>query len=184
MSTVSIGRPKADEYAEYYARYISRVPEGDLISMLREQAMETVGMLQSLSAEQANYAYAPGKWSVKEVVGHVTDAERIFGYRALRFARKDPTELPGFDENAFVENANFKTRTLPDLLEEFQVVRASSIHLAKNLEADALEHRGSANGHGITVRALLYIIAGHERHHADLLRERYLVLLRERHLVR
>jgi uncharacterized damage-inducible protein DinB len=174
MSTAPIGRPKADEHAEYYARYISRVPEGDLISMLREQAMETVGMLQGLSAEQANYAYAPGKWSVKEVVGHVTDAERIFGYRALRFARKDPTELPGFDENSFVENANFKTRTLPDLLEEFQVVRASSIHLAKNLETDALECRGSANGHGISVRALLYIIAGHERHHADLLRERYL----------
>lgn len=174
MNTLTIPRPQADEHAEYYARYISRVPEGDLISMLREQALETVSMLQGLTPEQADYAYAPGKWSVKEVVGHLSDCERVFGYRALRFARNDPTELPGFDENTYVENANFKTRTLADLLEEFQVVRASSIHLAKNLDPDVLERRGSANGHGISVRALLYIIAGHERHHADLLRERYL----------
>lgn len=174
MTATTIPRPQADEHSAYYARYIAKVPDGDLVSLLREQAMETVALLQGLSPEQANYAYAPGKWTVKEVIGHLTDAERIFGYRALRFARQDPTELPGFDENAYVTNANFGARSLADLLEELQVVRASSIHLAKNLDADALARRGSANGNPISVRALFYIIAGHERHHAELLRERYL----------
>jgi len=174
MSAVTIPRPQADEHAPYYGRYIERVPDGDLISLLRDQAMDTVNLLQGLSPEQADFAYAPGKWSIKEVVGHITDAERVFGYRALCFARRDKTPLPSFDENLYVENANFRTRTLGDLLEEFQVVRASTIHLAKNLDPNAFEERGTASGHGITVRALLYVIAGHERHHAELLRERYL----------
>jgi len=174
MTAVTIPRPQADEHAPYYSRYISQVPDGDLISLLREQAMETVNLLQGLTPEQADYAYAPGKWSVKEVIGHITDAERVFDYRALCFARKDKTPLPSFDENLYVENANFKTRTLTDLLEEFQVVRASTIHLASNLDPASFEERGTASGHGITVRALLYVIAGHERHHAELLRERYL----------
>lgn len=170
----TIVRPNADEFYDYYGRYIAKVPDGNLISLLREQAVETVTMLQDLTPQQANYAYAPGKWTVKEVVGHISDAERIFAYRALRIARHDETPMESFDENAYVTNANFGSRTLPDLLEELQVVRASTIHLAKNLDADALALRGTASGHGISVRALFYIIAGHERHHADLLRERYL----------
>jgi len=174
MSTILIPRPGADEHIDYYARYIAKVPDGDLISMLREQAVETMNLMQDLPPAKADYAYAPGKWTVKQVVGHVTDAERIFGYRALRFARQDPTELPGFDENAYVDHANFNDRTLIDLLDEFQVVRASTIQFAKNLDPAAYERRGSANGNPISVRALLYIIAGHERHHVELLRERYL----------
>jgi uncharacterized damage-inducible protein DinB len=174
MSTIMIPRPHADEHVEYYARYIAKVPDGDLISLLREQAVETVNLLQDVSPAKADFAYAPGKWTIKQVVGHISDAERVFGYRALRFARQDPTELPGFDENAYVDNANFTDRTLPDLLDELQVVRASTIHFAKNLDPAAFERRGSANGNQISVRALLYIIAGHERHHAELLRERYL----------
>ena len=170
----TIVRPNADEFYDYYGRYIAKVPDGNLIGLLREQAVETVTMLQDLTPQQANYAYAPGKWTVKEVVGHISDAERIFAYRALRIARRDETPMESFDENMYVTNANFGKRTLPDLLEELQVVRASTIHLAKNLDAKALALRGTASGHGVSVRALFYIIAGHERHHADLLRERYL----------
>src|SRR5881392_2902635 len=127
MPIASIPRPRTDEHAPYYSRYIELVPEGDLVSMLRDQVEETVSLLRGLSPEKADYAYGPGKWTVKEVIGHLIDGERIFAYRALRFARKDPTDLPGFDENAYVANANFNRRTLADLLEEFQVVRASTI---------------------------------------------------------
>lgn len=174
MSTVTIPRPKADEHVEYYSRYISQVPDGDLIATLRDQIMETVGMLRGLSPEKADYAYAPGKWTIKEVIGHLSDAERVFQYRALTFARAPGTALPGFDENAWVPAGNFGTRTLEDLLEEFQVVRAASVQLARHLDEETLTRRGSANGNDISVRALLYIIAGHERHHAALFRERYL----------
>jgi uncharacterized damage-inducible protein DinB len=174
VAPTTIERPQADEYYDYYGRYIAKVPDGGLISLLREQAVETVTMLQDLTPQQANHAYAPGKWTVKEVVGHISDAERIFAYRALRIARNDPTPLTTFDENAYVANGNFSSRSLPDLLEELQVVRASTIHLAKSMDPETLSRRGTASGHAISVRALFYIIAGHERHHADLLRERYL----------
>jgi hypothetical protein len=174
MTQATIVRPEADEFYEYYGRYIDKVPDADLISLLREQAVETVTTLQGLTTQQANYAYAPGKWTVKEVVGHISDAERIFAYRALRISRRDQTPMESFDENSYVANADFGRRSLGDLLEELQVVRASTIHLAKSLDADALTRRGTASGHGITVRALFYIIAGHERHHMDIVRERYL----------
>jgi hypothetical protein len=174
MNAVTIPRPQADEHVEYYGRYISQVPDGDLIAMLRDQVVETVGLLGGLSGAQADYAYAPGKWTIKEVVGHVSDAERVFQYRALTFARAPGASLPGFDENAWVPAGKFGERTLDDLLEEFQVVRAASVQLARHLDEETLKHRGSANGNDISVRALLYIIAGHERHHAALLRERYL----------
>jgi hypothetical protein len=173
-TAIAIARPESDEFYEYYEQYISKVPDGNLISLLREQAVETVTLLQDLSPQQANFAYAPGKWSIKEVIGHISDAERIFAYRALRIGRQDETPLASFDENAYVKHGNFGSRSLPDLLEEFQVVRASSIHLAKSMDAEALARRGTASGHGISVRALFYIIAGHERHHVGLLRERYL----------
>jgi hypothetical protein len=174
MSTVNIARPQADEHLEYYGRYISQVPEGDLIAMLRDQIVETVGLLRGLSPAQADYAYAPGKWTIKEVIGHLSDAERVFQYRALTFARSPGSALPGFDENAWVPAGNFGVRTLEDLLEEFQLVRAASVQLAQHLVEETLKNRGSANGNDISVRALLYIIAGHERHHVALLRERYL----------
>lgn len=176
MSTISgqtIARPNADEHSPYYAKYITQVPEGDLVSMLREQLMETAALLRGVG-DRADYAYAPGKWTIKEVVGHVSDVERVMSYRALRIARNDKTNLPGFDENAFVANASFGRRTVDDLVEELQVVRAATIHLAKHLDADELARRGTANGHEISVRALFYIIAGHERHHVALLRDRYL----------
>ena len=172
-STVTIPRPGADEHNPYYSKYIDQVPEGDLVSMLREQCMDTVAMLRGFSDEKANFAYAPGKWTVKEVIGHIADTERVFGYRALSIARNDKTNLPGFDENAWVPEGRFGARTLGDLLEEFQVVRASTVQFARHLSDEVLARRGSANGHTISVRALLYISAGHERHHVALFRERY-----------
>jgi hypothetical protein len=174
MSTTTIERPQADEHAPYYGKYIARVPDGDLTSLLREQLMDTVALLRGVAPDRADFAYGPGKWSIKEVVGHMIDVERVMAYRALRFARNDKTDLPGFDENAYAQFSGAASRTLGDLLEEFQVVRSSTIHLARHLSAEALARRGSANGTPASVRALLYIIAGHERHHAELLRERYL----------
>lgn len=173
MSATTISRPQAGEHAEYYSKYVTAVPDGDVVSLLREQSMETVALLRAVSPEKADFAYAPGKWTVKEVVGHIIDVERIMSYRALRFSRGDSTELPGFDENVYVANAGFGDRALADLLDELQVVRAATIHFVKHLGAEALLRRGKANGQEVTVRALIYIIAGHERHHAKLLRERY-----------
>jgi hypothetical protein len=167
-------RPKTDEHAPYYSRYIERVPNGNLLEVLRDQSMDTVALLRDVSPERANYAYAPGKWTVKEVVGHVIDAERVFAYRALRFGRNDPTELAGFEQDPYVPAGNFGDRTLGDLLEELQVVRAATIHLARHANDEVLSRRGVASGKEVSVRALFYIIAGHERHHVELLRERYL----------
>ena len=173
MTIPTIARPQADEHIPYYSKYIDRVPDGDLIAMLREQVMDTIGMLRKVPADREDYAYAPGKWSIKEVVGHIIDTERVMSYRALSIARDDPANLPGFDENAWVPAANFSRLTLGQLLEELEVVRASTIQLAKHLDAKALANRGSANGAAVTPRALFYIIAGHERHHVALFRERY-----------
>jgi hypothetical protein len=126
-----------------------------------------------LSEERARFAYAPGKWTIKDVVGHISDAERIFACRALRFARGDAQPLTGFDENAYVPAGRFGERRLSSLLDEFEVVRAASIHLLAHLNADELARRGVSNSNPITVRAIAYIIAGHERHHVKLLRDRY-----------
>lgn len=172
-TTPTIARPQADEHSPYYSKYIDQVPDGDLVSMLREQLMDTVALLRNVG-DRADYAYAPGKWTVKEVIGHISDTERVMSYRAMCIARNDKTNLPSFDENAFVASANFGRRTLGDLLEELQVVRSATIHLAKHLDGGELARRGMANGNEVSVRALFYIIAGHERHHVALLRDRYL----------
>lgn len=174
ISTTTIARPNADEHSAFYGRYIQLVPDGDIVSILRDQIAGTAGLLRSAPSDRADFAYAPGKWTLKQVVGHMTDVERVMSYRALRFSRNDTTELPGFDENDWVANSNFAGRTLSDLVDEFEAVRAATIHLAKHLDADASSRRGTANGQGVSVRALLYIIAGHELHHAALVRERYL----------
>jgi hypothetical protein len=173
MTTLAIERPKADEHSPYFSRYIDRVPEGDLIALLESQFAETLALLRRVPRDREDFAYAEAKWTVKEVVGHLSDSERVFAYRALRFARNDPTELASFDENAWVANAGFGRRPLSDLAEEFSVVRASTIRLAKSLNAGEFARRGVANGNGVSVRALFYIIAGHERHHVGLFRERY-----------
>ena len=173
MNTLTIGRPAADEHHEYYARYISRVPDGDLLDLLRQQVIETATALRAVPESRGDFAYAPGKWSIKKVIGHMSDVERVMSYRALTFARNDKTPLPGFDENQWAEDFDTNGRTLADLIDEFEVVRSNTIHFAKHLTSEEQARRGKANGQTVSVRALLYIIAGHERHHLGLLRERY-----------
>jgi hypothetical protein len=173
-TTMTTARPQADEHSAYYARYIERVPEGDVISILRDQVANTAALLRNAPSDRADFAYAPGKWTLKQVAGHMIDVERVMSYRALRFSRNDATELPGFEENDWVANANFRDRSLADLVDEYEAVRAATVHFAKHLDANVLMRRGTANGQGVSVRALLYIIAGHELHHLALIRERYL----------
>ena len=165
-----MNKPDSTEYAPYFEKYISLVPEGEIVVTLGKQIESTL----SLSAAQGDLRYAPGKWSVKEVIGHLIDAERIFAYRALRFARNDATPLPGFDENSFVDNAGFGSRSLADLAEEFEHTRKSNLYLFKSLDGDSSLRLGSASDNKISVRAIAYIIAGHESHHVGILRSRYL----------
>jgi uncharacterized damage-inducible protein DinB len=176
-SSVLTTRPADDEYLSYYGKYIARVPDGDLLAGLESQLEETVALLDEFGEAGAGTRYAPGKWSVKELVGHVADAERIFAYRALCAARGEGGGLPGFDENAYVENAGFDGRTLNSLMGELTAVRRATLSLFRNLRDDELTRRVTANGAPVSVRALAWIIAGHERHHVGLLRERYLPAL-------
>jgi uncharacterized damage-inducible protein DinB len=173
-TAVPIARPQTDEYTPYYGKYISLVPDGDLVEILRTQIGETLSLLRAIPEERASYRYAPGKWSIKEVVGHMADVERIMTYRALRIARGDATPLPGFDENAYVPAANFDARPLASLAHEFQEVRRATLAFFETLEPEAAARRGSANNNEISTRALAYIVAGHERHHVSILKERYL----------
>lgn len=166
--------PAATEFNPYYARYIARVPQGDIIAQLGKQAIETAALLESISADKAEHRYAPGKWSIKEVVGHLADAERVFTYRALRFARGDTNALHSFDENAYVPAGEFGRRSLPELAEELRAVRAATIALFKGLPEETMSRTGVASGSIVSVRALAWITAGHELHHVALLRERYL----------
>jgi uncharacterized damage-inducible protein DinB len=173
-----IARPQETEFAPYFGQYIEQVPDGDLLGLLGVQIADTDELLQGLSDEQAGFRYAEGKWSVRQVVGHMADTERIFCYRALCFARSEPNPLPGFDENAYVDAANFDERTLDALLDELRSVRAATLTLFRGLAAEAFERRGIANQREYSVRAIPWIIAGHERHHVALLRERYLAAMR------
>ena len=172
MPTTSM-RPAAGEYAPYYQRYLDRVPEGDLIGHLRRQGAEARGLLAPLDDARALYRYAPGKWSVKEVVGHMNDAERVFAYRALRMGRADTTPLAGFDEKAYTPAGRFDARPLAEIVREYEAVRAASLALFGGMDGEALLRRGTANGNEISVRALAWIAAGHELHHRKLLTERY-----------
>jgi uncharacterized damage-inducible protein DinB len=167
-----IPRPAPDEHLPYYGKYIALVGD-DAMSALREQGPQTVELLTGVDDAKALHRYAPGKWSVKEVLGHVIDGERVFGYRALRIARRDRTPMPGFDENQWVPAGGFDRRALADLVADFQATRAATLALFGSFDEEALVQRGVANGAEISVRALAHIIAGHELHHRGLLRERY-----------
>lgn len=169
----AITRPKPGEYAEMYEAYVGLVPDGDLPHILRADLAAFLDQIASLPPERADFRYAPDKWILKEVVGHVADTERILAYRALRVARGDTTPLAGYDENAYVANARFATRTMRSLLDELAHIRRGSIALFAGLSPETATRRGTANGYPVTVRALGYIIAGHARHHANIIRERY-----------
>jgi uncharacterized damage-inducible protein DinB len=169
-----IPRPDASEHLPYYGKYVDRVPDGDLLQTMRTQLDETLALVRGLPEERGGHRYAPGKWSIREVLSHVIDAERIFAYRALRIGRGDATPLASFDENAYAAASNADARTLADLAEELAHVRLGNLALFRSLDDEALARRGTASGGEVSVRALAWIIAGHERHHVALLRERYL----------
>jgi len=175
MSELIIKAPDAGEYPSFYETYVSLVPgEGGVVVALEQQLAEMLALLGGLSAAQADSRYAPGKWSVKELVGHVIDSERVFAYRALSFARGDTAPLPGFDQDVFAGHANFGACSVPDLAAEFEHVRRANLHLFRQFDEEAWGRRGVANNSEITVRALAYAIAGHELHHREILRTRYL----------
>lgn len=172
--SVTIARPGTEEYAPSYAGYITRVPDGELRGTLRAQLGATLALLRGIPESRGDHRYAADKWTIKEVIGHVIDTERIMAYRALRIARGDSTPLAGFEQNDYVSMGNFGQRTIANLAEELEVVRRSTIILLQHLDETALARRGTANGLPVTPRALAYIIAGHELHHVDILRTRYL----------
>jgi uncharacterized damage-inducible protein DinB len=166
-------RPTASDYAAPHARYVSLVPEEDVVSAIEQQSSETQRLLASVDEEAAARRYAEGKWSVKQVVGHMIDAEQIFAYRALAIARGESASLPAFDEDLYVSNANFDDWSLGDLAELYAVTRRATILFFRNLAEEAWDRRGSANNTPISVRAIAFVILGHERHHLSVLRERY-----------
>ena len=173
LSTIAIPRPAADEHLPYYGKYIALVPGDDAMPTLSSHIESWAPALRKLTDAQALHRYAPGKWSVKEVLGHVADGERVFTYRALRFARADATPLPGFDENMWVPNSGADQRPIADLADELRAVRAATVALFRSFDNEMLIRRGDANGAAISVRALAWICAGHAIHHHTLLRERY-----------
>ena len=168
-------RPAKDEYAEFYANYVSLVTETDIISALCNQPEDLKRLLAGVSAEKENFRYAENKWSVRELLGHIIDGERVFSYRALRISRNDATPLAGFEENFYVANSNFSNVKLADLIEEFALLRQSNVFLFKNLTGEMWKKTGTASEAVISVSALAFIMVGHVRHHANILRERYLI---------
>ncbi len=166
-------RPRESEYAPHHAAYVALVPEEDILSAMEQQSSETQKVLASLDETKAAYRYGDDKWSVKEVIGHIADAERIIGYRALAVARGEEQSLPGFDEKSYVANASFDDWKLGDLAEQYALVRRANIVFFKNLRKEVWDRRGTANAAPVSVRGLAYVIVGHERHHLQVLRERY-----------
>lgn len=170
-------KPSANESAQYYHYYINQNKGTDVLGNLEKQISQIKKAFASIPASKQNFRYAKGKWSIKELLGHLNDGERIFGYRALRVARKDLTPLPGFDENLYVKNAHFEKREMKSLLEEFVYLRKANIEMFKTFNAKELALKGTANSSPISVRALAYIISGHTMHHLEILKERYLCKL-------
>ena len=174
MSDSSLGRPEASEYAEYYGRYINLVPEADICAAMQAQTETTLEFLRALPASAGDTRYAPGKWSIKEIVGHLTDAERVFALRALFFARRDPAAMPGFEQDDWVNAATFAEQPLDELITEFEYVRRGNLYFFKHLSPEAWQRRGLANNNEFSVRACAYTMVGHERYHLEVLRTRYL----------
>ncbi len=168
-------RPQAGEFAAYYDRYISLVPDAaDILVFLEEQRRQMLLLLCGRTEADGDFRYAPGKWSLKEVVGHLNDAERIFTYRALRISRGDKTPMAGFEQDDYVRNGPFGHNSLADLIEDYIAVRRANISLFRGLDDAEWTRRGTASNNEVTVRALAYIIAGHELHHRRIIEEEYL----------
>jgi DinB superfamily len=167
-------RPRPGDYSTYYENYITLIGDEDILKILNDQSKKTQDILNSFSEHRGNYRYADGKWTVKEVVGHLLDTERVFAYRALCIARGEKKSLPGFDQNDYVSEGNFNRRELFDLNYEFRLLRESNLLLFRSFTPEMLKLKGFANESSVTVLAILFIIAGHEKHHMNVLREKYM----------
>jgi uncharacterized damage-inducible protein DinB len=170
---LAIARPEAGEYAPYYEKYISLVAGSDILTTLDAQRRQTMLLLSGRDEDEGNFRYAPEKWSAKEVLGHVCDTERIFAYRALRIARADQTPLASFEQDDYVKNGPFGRAPLAEVIEDYIAVRRATLTLLRNLDEAAWTRRGIASKNEVTVRALAYMIAGHELHHRRILQEKY-----------
>ncbi|MFI5309910.1 MAG: DinB family protein [Gemmatimonadales bacterium] len=167
-------RPAASEYAAWYAGYVALVPDGDVRDHLRLQLHETLALLTGVAESRAERAYGPGKWTLKEVLLHMGDTERVFAYRLLRIARGDATPLPGFEQDEWVPHSCANRRTMASLLLELATIRSATLQLVDSMPDEAWARVGTASGNSVSARALAYICAGHERHHVRIIRERYL----------
>lgn len=167
-------RPDKTEYDPYYERYVSLVENNDIIATLASQPTKLQDMLTGVPEEKGGFAYAQGKWSTKQVLGHLVDGERMFAYRLFRISRGDKTPIEGFEQDGYIENAHSNKRSFADLLDEFLLLRRANMIFLNNLTDDAWSWTGTANNVEISVRALVYIMAGHIEHHVGILRERYL----------
>ena len=171
---LTVKKPLPKELSSYYQTYLKYVPEDDLLNALIKQTEITRFFLATISEGKASSSYAEGKWLLKEVVGHLCDTERILSYRALRISRNDKTPLPGFEENEYTPNSNYKERSLSNIADEFSVVRASTIALFMNMNEEMYDRRGTSNNTDVGVRDILFFIVAHERHHMNVIKERYL----------
>lgn len=169
-----ITRPAPDEFAPFYAPYIGALEDEDVLDAMQRGLEAMTSLLESVPRDREEFRYAPGKWSVREAVGHILDGERVFATRALTFARGDEGPLPSFDENVWARHSNAGGRPLGDLAGEFSLLRRANIVMARSLPDEALMRRGTASGQSVTVRAVLWILAGHEAHHRRVIAERYL----------
>jgi uncharacterized damage-inducible protein DinB len=167
-------KPQPGEYNPYYEKYVSLVAPGDVLPALTSQWEETRAIFSSIPEDRGAYRYAPGKWSIKEMLGHVIDTERIMSYRALRIARGDTTPLPGFEQDDYVRNANSDRVSLASLIAEFDSVRRATTLMFENMDPEASTRQGTASTYPVSVRALAWIIAGHELHHRGILKQKYL----------
>lgn len=167
-------RPQPDEHSAYYHNYIKLVGNGEIVTVLANQFKATINLLNSIPPESSSFSYENGKWTIGEVVGHLIDTERVMAYRALSFARGDKYDLPDMDQDQYVAESAYADCKVADLTPEFEAVRLATISLFANLESDKWSRGGNASGQFVTVRALAYIIAGHELHHLAILKERYL----------
>jgi uncharacterized damage-inducible protein DinB len=168
-----INRPQPDEYSTFAARYVDLVGDGPIIKLLENLQQSTFDFFLSIPRDKAGYAYADGKWTIKEVIGHMADTERVFAYRALAFSREAIT-LPGFDQDVYMQHNTFNNRSIEDLATEFKTIRESSLYLFKSMTEEQTKQKGTASGNPVSVRGLMYMIAGHEMHHIKILKERYL----------
>jgi len=167
-------RPNQNEYPRFYATYVNTVPDVEILSQMEQQSAEGLAFYQNIPSDQWDKGYAPGKWTLKELLVHMIDTERIFAYRAMRISRGDKTPLPGFEQDGYVVQSNANERNTADIIEEFNTLRQSTLCLFKSFSEEMIGRTGTASNGTISVRAQMYIIAGHELHHLNIIKERYL----------